>query len=118
MKFMLLFCDDENRSAADSESEQAEMEAWIAYSEALVSAGVWVSGEALQPSATATVVKVEGGATVTTDGPFADTKESFGGFEIIDVEDLDEAIAWAERSPVHPHGLVEVRPVLEMPVEG
>lgn len=119
MKYMLLFCDDESREGPDPESEegQAEMEAWFAYSEALVAAGVWVSGEALQPTVTATVVRIEDGATVTTDGPFAETKESFGGFEIIDVADLDEAIAWAERSPVHPHGLVEVRPVFEMPAD-
>ncbi len=116
MKYMLLFCDDENRPGPDPESEegQAEMAAWFAYSEALVAAGVWVSGEALQPTVTATVVRVKDGATVTTDGPFAETKEGFGGFEIIDVADLDEAISWAERSPVHPHGLVEVRPVFEM----
>lgn len=114
MKYMLLFCDDENRASSDEEQE-AEMAAWFAYSEALVAAGVWVSGEALQPTVTATVVRVKDGSTVTTDGPFAETKESFGGFEIIDVADLDEAIAWAERSPVHPHGMVEVRPVFEMP---
>jgi len=119
MKYMLMFCDDENREGPDPESEegQAEMAAWYAYSEALVAAGVWVSGEALQPTVTATVVRVRDGSTVTTDGPFAETKESFGGFEIIEVADLDEAISWAERSPVHPHGLVEVRPVLEMPAE-
>lgn len=117
MKYMLMFCDDENRPGPDPESEegQAEMAAWYTYSEALVSAGVWVSGEALQPTVTATVVRVKDGSTVTTDGPFAETKESFGGFEIIDVADLDEAISWAERSPVHPHGLVEIRPVFEMP---
>jgi hypothetical protein len=117
MKYMLLFCDDENREGPDPESDEAqeEMAAWIAYSEALVAAGIWVSGEALQPTVTATVVKVEDGVTITLDGPFAETKESIGGYEIIDVADLDEAIAWAERCPVHPLGLVEVRPVMEMP---
>ncbi|MCL4156440.1 UNVERIFIED_CONTAM: hypothetical protein GTU68_056543 [Idotea baltica] len=93
------------------------MAAWFAYSEALVSAGVWVSGEALQPTVTATVVRSSEGTIVLADGPFAETKESFGGFEIIDVADLDEAIEWAKRCPVHPHGLVEVRPVMEMPAE-
>jgi hypothetical protein len=119
MKYMLMFCDDETREGPDPESEegQAEMAAWFAYSEALVAAGVWVSGEALQPTVTATVVRVRDGSTVTTDGPFAETKESIGGYEIIDVPDLDEAIRWAERSPVHPHGLVEIRPVMEMPDE-
>ncbi len=117
MKYMLQFWDDENRPGPDPDSDegQAEMAAWYAYSEALISAGVWVSGEALQPPVTATVVRVRDGSPVITDGPFAETKESFGGFEIIDVADLDEAISWAERSPVHPHGLVEVRPVMEMP---
>lgn len=117
MKYMLMFCDDENRQGPDPDSEEAEAEmaAWIAYSEALVAAGVWVSGEALQPTVTATVVRTREGSTVTTDGPFAETKESIGGFEIIDVANLDEAISWAERCPVHPYGSVEIRPVLEMP---
>jgi len=120
MKYLLLFCDDENRQGPDPESEEgqeadaAEMAAWVAYSEALVAAGVWVSGEALQPTVTATTVRVENGATITSDGPFAETKESIGGFEIIDVADLDEAIAWAKRCPVHPHGSVEVRPIMDM----
>ncbi len=119
MKYMLMFCDDENRTGPDPESEegQAEMAAWFAYSEALVAAGVWVSGEALLPTVTATVVRVQDGSTITADGPFAETKESIGGYEIIDVADLDEAISWAARSPVHPHGLVEVRPVMEIPAE-
>ena len=117
MKYMLMFCDDENREGPDPESEEgeAEMTAWIAYSEALVSAGVWVSGEALLPTVTATTVRVQDGSTVTSDGPFAETKESIGGYEIIDVADLDEAISWAERCPVLPEGSVEVRPVMEMP---
>ena len=117
MKYMLMFCDDENREGPDPESEEgeAEMAAWIAYSEALVSAGVWVSGEALLPTVTATTVRVQDGSTVTSDGPFAETKETIGGYEIIDVADLDEAISWAERCPVHPQGSVEVRPVMEMP---
>lgn len=119
VKYMLLFCDDENREAPDPESDEAEAEmaAWIAYSEALVAAGVWVSGEALHPTVTATVVRMRDGSMVTADGPFAETKESIGGYEIIDVADLDEALSWAERCPVHPHGLVEVRPVFEMPGE-
>lgn len=116
MKYVLFFCDD-HRDMPDLELDEgeAEMAAWIAYSEALVAAGVWVSGEALQPAVTATSVRVKDGKTITSDGPFAETKESIGGFEIIDVADLDEAIAWAERCPVHPNGTVEVRPVMEMP---
>lgn len=119
MKYMLMFFDDENREGPDPESEEAEAEmtAWFAYSEALVAAGVWVSGEALMPTVMATTVRMTNGSSVATDGPFAETKESLGGFEIIDVADLDEAILWAERSPVHPHGLVEVRPIMEIPAE-
>ncbi len=117
MKFMLMFCDSEDREPPTEEQEQAEMEAWFAYSAALNAAGVWVSGEALQPSSTATVVRVEKGSPVMTDGPFAETKEAIGGFEIIDVADLDEALHWAKQCPVHPHGSVEVRPVFEMPEE-
>lgn len=119
MNYMLLYCDDENLEGPEPESAEgeAEMAAWIAYSEALIAAGVWVSGHALQPTVTATVVRSQNGAKVATDGPFAETKESLGGYDIIDVADLDAAIAWAEQAPVSPAGLVEIRPVMEMPEE-
>jgi hypothetical protein len=75
---------------------------------------VFESGDGLQPTATATTVRVRNGERLLTDGPFAETKEQLGGFYIVDCKDLDEAISWAERIPSLPHyGAVEVRPIME-----
>jgi len=80
-------------------------------------AGVIAGGEALQPTSTATTIQVQGGAkggdVVTTDGPFAETKETLGGFYLLDCKDLDEAISWAAQIPGAWHGKVEVRPVID-----
>ncbi len=79
-------------------------------------AGVIVGGEALQPTPTATTIHVQGGKggeLVTTDGPFAETKEVLGGFYLLDCADLDEAIRWAAQIPGAWHGRVEVRPVID-----
>lgn len=74
--------------------------------------GALVSGEALQPIATATTVTVRDGKTITTDGPFAETKEQLGGFYLLDCKDLDEAIAHAARIPSAAYGRIEVRPLM------
>ncbi len=80
-------------------------------------AGVLGGGEALEPSTTATTVHVKGGAkggeVVTTDGPFAETKEVLGGFYLLDCANLDEALKWAAQIPGAWHGKVEVRPVID-----
>jgi len=79
-------------------------------------AGVMAGGEALQPTTTATTVQVtggKGGEVVTTDGPFAETKEVLGGFYLLDCADLDDAIRWASQIPGAWHGRVEVRPVVD-----
>ena len=85
-------------------------------------AGVLVGGEALQPTSTATTVHVQGGAkggeVITTDGPFAETKEVLGGFYLIDAADLDEALHWAAQIPGAWHGRVEVRPVIDFSQQG
>ena len=73
--------------------------------------GVLRSSHSLRPSPTATTVRVAAGKAQVLDGPYADTKEQLGGFHIIDVPDLDAAIAWAARSPTALHGVVEVRPL-------
>jgi hypothetical protein len=79
----------------------------------LQSAGAWVFGGGLLPPETATVVRVEGGNTTMTDGPFAETKEQLGGFWVIRAADLDEALAWAEKCAVACMNPVEVRPFAE-----
>ena len=71
-----------------------------------------ISGNALQPTSAATTVRGKGGETVTSDGPFAETKEQLGGYYLIDASDLDEALAWAAKMPNIPSGgAVEVRPI-------
>lgn len=96
---------------------RSEQERWLgaykAYMEAMTRAGVLRSSKGLQPTSAATTVRVADGKTQVLDGPYADSKEQLGGFHIIEVADLDAAIAWAARSPTALHGVVEVRPVRE-----
>lgn len=87
--------------------------AYRAYMEAMAKAGVLRGGSGLHPTAAATTVRVVDGRAQVLDGPYADTKEQLGGFHVIEVPDLDAAIAWAARSPTALHGVVEVRPVME-----
>ena len=79
-------------------------------------AGQYIAGEALQPTSTATTVRVRDGKAVTTDGPFAETKEQLGGFYMVEAEDLDVAIALAQKIPGARYGCVEVRPIMEINV--
>jgi len=94
------------------EELQAEFPKWMAYTEALQNAGVMVAGDALQSIDTATTVRVRDGERVLSDGPFAETKELLGGYYIVDVPNLDEALTWAEKIPSATYGSVEVRPVM------
>jgi hypothetical protein len=98
------------------ELSRQEQERWLgayrAYMQSMVEAGVLKDSKGLQPTKTATTVRIRDGKTQVLDGPYADTKE-LGGFHLIDVPDLDAAIAWAARCPTALHGIVEVRPVVE-----
>jgi hypothetical protein len=95
------------------EESQAELAAYGAFSEAAHARGVGiVGGEALMPSATATTVRVRDGKTLTTDGPFAESKEVLGGFYVLECKDLDEAIATAALIPGAQQGGIEVRPLV------
>jgi hypothetical protein len=84
------------------------------FSQEVAAAKVMLGGEPLQPIATATTVRVRDGKTLTTDGPFAETREQLGGYFLIDAKDLDEAISIAERIPAARFGMVEIRPVMEV----
>ena len=108
MQYAILIYDSE----AETNPSQENMEAWGAYTQEISEKGLMVGGEALQPTATATTVRVRDGKTVTTDGPFAETKEALGGFYILECKDLDEAIEYAAKIPSAPWGSVEVRPVM------
>lgn len=92
--------------------------AFHAYAEALDDAGVLVSAEVLMPSINSTTVKLEGDKLHVQDGPFADTKEQIGGTFVIDVPDLDAALAWAEKCPAARWGAVEIRPSAVRFVDG
>ena len=99
------------------ELTRAEQQHWLgayrAFMEAMSNAGVLRGSSGLHPTSAATTVRVTEGKAQVLDGPYADTKEQFAGFHIIEVPDLDAAIAWAARSPTSLHGVVEVRPVRE-----
>jgi hypothetical protein len=95
-----------------AEEMQAEFPRWMDYTQSLQDSGVLVAGDALQPGDTATTVRVRDGETVLTDGPFAETKELLGGYYVLDVPDLDEALKWAAKMPNIRYGTVEVRPVM------
>jgi len=115
MRYLLMICSDESGYATMTEADMgALMEAYGKYDEEVHEAGVYRDSHRLHPIATATTVRVRNGKTQTTDGPFAETKEAMGGYYLIDVPSLDEAIAWAAKIPTATYGSVEVRPVWEM----
>jgi hypothetical protein len=93
-------------------AEPATHEAWMDYTARLGASGALVAGDALQGTDTAATVRVRDGETLVTDGPFAETKEMLGGYYLIDVPDLDAALAWAAQIPSVGYGSVEVRPVM------
>ena len=116
MRYMLLIYGDESARGEGSEAEQqAEMQKWTDYTEEMRSAGAMKAGDALQPTATATSVRDNGGEPLVTDGPFAETKEQLGGYYLLDVADLDEAIKWAHKCPGARYGTIELRPIMEFP---
>jgi hypothetical protein len=119
MQYMLIFNESTAEVARrdDPAAAPAYWGAWQAYIGALGGAGVIVSGNGLQPPRTATIVRMVGGQRQVQDGPFADTHEHLGGYFIVEVASLDEALAWAARAPCASAGSVEVRPVLPPPAQ-
>jgi hypothetical protein len=112
MKYLCLIYENErNWETMPKEESDAVMGEYFTFTENLRTSGRYVAGEALQPTPTATTVRVRGGKVSTTDGPFAETKETLGGFYLVEAADLDEAIAWAAMIPGARHGCIEVRPV-------
>lgn len=114
MQYMILIYGDEKNFAlmADDPVAQKQMyAAFTQYNHDLRGTGVLRSGGELKPTHSATTVLVRGGKLLTTDGPFAETKEQLGGYYIIDVPHLDEAVKWAARYPAAQGGSIEVRPL-------
>jgi hypothetical protein len=113
MQYILLIHDDPAHFANMSEEERASLyQEYGAFSQDLRDRGAYVGGDQLQPTSTATTVRVRDGEQLTTDGPYAETKEQLGGYYIIDVGTLDEAIEWAARIPSARMGSIEVRPIV------
>ena len=114
MRYMQLIYNAEADGAKLTPKEsQANFGAWMSYTQELRDRKAMLAGEPLQPTATATTVGGRDGKTLSTDGPFAETKEQLGGFYILECKDLDEAIEWAAKMPNAPRGSVEIRPVME-----
>ena len=118
MQYMLLIYSAEQDWARLSDEERnAIVREYFALNDELQEKGAYVAGAPLQPTAAATTVRIRGGEHVTTDGPFAETKEQLGGYFLIDVDSPEEAFEWAARIPAARYGSIEVRPVLPVPAE-
>jgi hypothetical protein len=112
MKYILLIYGDERVWASmNNEQMQAIYEAHASYGEEMAKAGVIKGGAELKPVSTATSIRFVNGRPRTVDGPFAETKEQLGGYYVIDVDNLERAIGWAEKMPGMTNGTVEVRPL-------
>jgi hypothetical protein len=117
MKYVLLIYAPEKEWAAMSKEEQGRVyNEYMSYTQELEKSGKMRGCEPLDPTSTATTVRVRNGKAVPTDGPFADTKEQLGGIYVVDVKDLNEAIAWAARIPDARTGSIEIRPVMDIAV--
>ena len=113
MKYLLLIYENEAVAAGMSEADQGTIWGeYMTYTEDIRKKGQYVAGEALQPVATATTVRIKDGKTVSTDGPFAETREQLGGFYLVEAKDLDVATALAARIPAARTGSIEVRPIM------
>jgi len=111
---LLIYANEQDWATQTEEQSQAQFQGYMAFTKDIVDRGIMRSGEALQPTATATTVRVRNGETLSTDGPFAETKEQLGGFYVVEAKDLDEAIEIAVRIPDVRGGSIEVRPIMEM----
>jgi hypothetical protein len=118
MQYLLLIYGDES---AQKNATQADMNAMFSayrdFTQSIIKTGQMKAGDALQPTATATTVRVRDGKTLRTDGPFAETKEQLGGYYLVEAKDLDEATKLAARIPGARTGSIEVRPVMVLPTD-
>lgn len=115
MQYLLaLYVDESGWGQMTPEQQQQGTAAYMAYTEALKSAGALINSNRLRPSATATTLRTTNGKAQVLDGPFAESKEQLAGYYLIDVPDLDAAMQWAGRCPAAQHGIVEVRAIWAM----
>lgn len=114
MQYLILATETADAFAARTDPDRSGeyWSAWTAYIDALVQSGVMVQAGGLQPPHTATTLRLQDGRRIVHDGPFAETKEQLGGYFVVEVPDIDAALAWAERCPSAGYSSVEVRPLL------
>ena len=118
MQYLLLIYQNEAEMEKAGEAATKAMHAdYMSFTQSIVQAGHFKAGDALQRTSTATTVRVRGGKTLTTDGPFAETREQLGGYYLIEADSLDEALEWAAKIPAASTGSIEVRPLVPVPVE-
>jgi hypothetical protein len=118
MQYLLLIHDDErNWLDLTDEEQRGVVEEYLALTAELQERGAYVGSNRLAPIATASTVRLREGEEIVTDGPFAETKEHLGGYYLIDVDSLDEALEWAARLPTARRGSIEVRPVMPVPTQ-
>lgn len=114
MRYMILIYSDEAAEADSTEEEQnAVMQRYLDFTNEVRERGAFVAGEPLQPTSTATTVRLQNGRVMPQDGPYAETKEQLGGFYILECANLDEAIELAAKIPAAEYGAVEIRPIME-----
>ena len=114
MKYIaLIYSDHSNPPAPSTEGFGKMMAGYETCNTTYRNDGVYIAGDALQPTTTATTVRVRDGRVETMDGPFAETKEQLGGFYLIDVPDLDAAMRYAAEIPAARYGTVEIRPIMD-----
>jgi len=113
MQYLLMIYRSEAEAGnMDAAARQNMMAEYGAFTQSIIQSGNFKAGDALQPATTATTVRVRDGKTLTTDGPFAETREQLGGYYLVDAKDLDAAIAIAARIPGARFGSIEVRPIM------
>ena len=114
MRYLCLIYDDESKwGTMPKEQADAMMGEYFAFTEGVKQSGHYIGGEALQPTQTASSVRVRNGKISTTDGPFAETKEQLGGYYLINAKDLNDAIQVAAKIPSARIGTIEIRPIQE-----
>ena len=108
---LMIYMNEVEYAKMDPATGQKIFEEYGAFTQGIIQSGAFKAGDRLQPTSTATTVRVRDGKTLTTDGPFAETREQFGGYYLIEAKDLDTALAIAAKIPSARYGSIEVRPI-------
>src|SRR5215813_9767485 len=111
---LLIYANEAGWNTVPASEQQAQLQEYLAFNKEVQAQGIELTANRLQPSRTATTVRIRDGRLVIGDGPYAETKEQLGGYYILNCKDLDEAIEYAKKIPAVRTGAVEVRPIMEI----